>query len=103
MNTYNNNREEQKNLFVGFVGLQNFLNQKTSFMVEVQTIPQMKTDAIHGRVSPEQRIVYTAGIRFLALKWLYIDTGMRYQDNYRGLADTEVKLGLNGIWNFSGD
>jgi hypothetical protein len=38
-------------------------------------------------------------LRFIISKWLVLDSGVRYQDNYKGLADAEIKIALNGFLN----
>lgn len=92
-------KEQKKNLFTFFGGIDYTLNERTIFMLEVQSFPYMVVDHRNGYLSPKKRIVGVAGLRFFITDWLLIDSGIRYQDNYKGLADAELKIGLNGMWN----
>jgi len=75
------------------------LNERTSLMFEAQTIPYFRVDPKKGSIEPSRRIAGVGGLRFIISKWLVLDSGVRYQDNYKGLADAEIKIALNGFLN----
>jgi len=80
-------QEEQEREFIIF----EFGTEKILFNLKVNTFD--------GTLSSSRRIVSVAGLRFFISNWLLVDSGIRYQDNYSGLAEAEIRLGLNGIWN----
>lgn len=96
---YSDPTEKKKNIILAFGGIDFTLNERTNLMFEAQTIPYFKVDPKKGNIEPSRRIAGVAGIRFVIVKWLVIDSGVRYQDNYKGLADAEIKIALNGFLN----
>lgn len=96
---YENNRTERQTVVNFFGGIEYYLNNRTSFMIEAQSVSYLKVSTIDGKLSPSKRIVGVTGLRFFITKWLLLDSGVRYQDDYTGLADAEFRIGLNGIWN----
>ncbi|MBU2446777.1 MAG: hypothetical protein KJ666_14565 [Bacteroidetes bacterium] len=97
--SYSEQSEQKKNMILAFGGIDFNLNERTSLMFEAQTIPYFKVDPKKGSVEPSKRIAGVAGLRFVVSKWLILDSGVRYQDNYKGLADAEIKIALNGFIN----
>lgn len=90
---------QRENMYLVFGGFDMFLSDRTNFLFEVQTIPYFKVDPKTGKIEPAQRVVGAAGLRFIINHWLVLDSGVRYQDNYKGLADAEIKISLNGFLN----
>ncbi len=91
---------EKMNLtFYGAIGFDFQLSEITKLIFEAQTIPYFKVNPKTGLISPDLRKVFSAGLRVGINHWLLIDSGFRYQDNYRGLADTEIKLSLQAFIN----
>lgn len=82
-----------------FGGAEYQLNDRTILMLEVQSFPYLRVSAADGSLTPARRVLTVVGLRFFVSKWLLVDSGIRYQDNYSGLADAEIRIGLNGIWN----
>lgn len=91
--------QEKKMVINFFGGFEYPLNNRTILMFEVQSFPYLKVNTNDGTLNPSRRIVSVAGLRFFISKWLLLDSGIRYQDNYNGLAEAEIRLGLNGMWN----
>ncbi len=91
--------QQKENIFSGFAGIEYELNERTKFLIELQTLPYLDVKIDDGNLKAKQRVIGSAGIRFFINKWLLLDTGIRYQDNYKGIADAEMKINLNGIWN----
>lgn len=97
--TYMQNEQEREAVINFFGGFEYHLNNRTILMFELQSYPYLKVSTTDGLIKASRRIVTVAGFRFFISKWLLLDTGVRYQDNYIGLAETEIRIGLNGIWN----
>ncbi|MCR4418265.1 MAG: hypothetical protein WHV63_09620 [Ignavibacteria bacterium] len=91
--------EKMKNTFYGAIGFDFQLSEITYLIAEAQTIPYFKVDPKTGLISPDLRKVFSGGLRVGINRWLLLDSGFRYQDNYRGLADTEVKISLQAFIN----
>lgn len=96
---YENIGETKKNILLLFGGFDLIINERTLFMFEAQTIPHFNIDPKVGSINPKNFISSAAGIRFFISRWLVLDSGVRYQDNYKGLADAEIKISLNGFLN----
>ena len=96
---YVQEEQERKTVINFFGGFEYVLNDRTILMFELQSFPYLKVNAGDGSISSSRRIVAVAGLRFFVAKWLLVDSGIRYQNNYSGLAEAEIRLGLNGIWN----
>jgi len=97
--TYIQNEQEREAVINFFGGLEYHLNNRTILMFELQSYPFLKVSTTDGLIKASRRIVTVVGFRFFISKWLLLDTGVRYQDNYSGLAVTEIRIELNGIWN----
>lgn len=94
--------EKQKNTFYFATGFDFELSEMTKLIFEGQTIPYFKVNPKTGLISPDLRKVYSGGLRVFVTRWLLLDSGFRYQDNYRGLADTEIKIALQAFINVAG-
>ncbi len=91
--------EKMKNTFYGAIGFDFQLNDITYLIAEAQTIPYFKVNPKTGLISPDLRKVFSGGLRVEISRFLLLDSGFRYQDNYRGLADMEVKISLQAFIN----
>lgn len=91
--------EKQKNTFYGAFGFDYKLSEITTLIFEGQTIPYLKVDPKTGKITPALRKVFSSGLRVNATKWLLFDSGFRYQDDYKGLADIEIKISLQAFIN----
>ncbi len=91
--------EEAKSIFNLYGGLEFDLNERTKFMFEAQSFPYIKINSKNGQLETEKRILGVVGLRFFISQWLLVDSGILYQDDYKGLADAQLKLSLNGVWN----
>ena len=96
---YNHPEEEIKNIFNFFGGLEFDLNERTKLLLEVQSFPYVNVNVRNGHLETEKRVLGIVGLRFFISRWLLVDSGVLYQDNYKGLADAQLKVSLNGIWN----
>jgi hypothetical protein len=95
-------REQKENTLYLAGGLEIKLSDITKLIFEAQTIPYLKVNPKTGLLSTDLRKVYSGGLRVAVTNWLLLDSGFRYQDNYQGLADTEIKIALQGFVNVLG-
>jgi len=87
--------ERQRNLIGGFAGFEIEYNPQTKLMVEVKTDSKHEYNLEKKEIDVSRTYVAIGGVRFFFTKWLSIDTGVLYQTNYKGIADSQIKLGLN--------
>lgn len=86
------NKKQLGYVFGGFIFT---INERTQFMFEAQTMPYFNVSTKDRTIVPKQRGLMVAGIRSAVSKVLLFDTGIRYQSNYKGLADTQIRLSLS--------
>lgn len=79
-------------------GIAYTLNPRTNVIVEAQTIPFFDVNVAHRELVLKRMYVGAAGIRFALSRAFTLDSGIRYQSNFIGLADTQVRVALNGIF-----
>lgn len=96
---YTHPEEEIKNVFNLYGGLEFDLNERTKLLLEVQSFPYINVNISNGHLETEKRILGIVGLRFFVSRWLLVDSGVLYQNNFKGLADAQLKVSLNGIWN----
>jgi hypothetical protein len=87
--------EIQKNVYGGFFGISVNTNDQSRLMFEIETAPTWTFDEEIKQVRIDNVLLAIGGVRFYFTNWLSIDTGVWYQNNYDGIADTQIKLGLN--------
>jgi len=87
--------ERQENLIGGFAGFEIEYNPQTKLMVEIKTDSKHEYNMETKEIEVSHTYVAIGGVRFFFTKWLSIDTGVLYQTNYKGIADAQIKLGLN--------
>jgi hypothetical protein len=81
--TYTQEEQERETIINFFGGFEYQLNNRTILMFELQSFPYLKVSTTDGMLNASRRIVTVTGFRFFISKWLLLDTGIRYQDNYR--------------------
>lgn len=90
--------QTRKTRWQGFAGVSIRMNPRTQIMGEIQTIPLFNYDRSTGSIKLDKLYIGAAGVRFsLSTSWT-LDAGIRYQDNFIGLADTQVRVTLNGVF-----
>ncbi|MDZ7261937.1 MAG: hypothetical protein ONB05_07525 [candidate division KSB1 bacterium] len=89
--------ELQKNILAPWGGLIIVANPSTRLMAEVEAIPMFDYNVPIRTVRIRHAWLGIAGVRFFMGKWLSLDTGVKYQSDYKGIADTEINLGLNVV------
>jgi len=92
---WRNFEDKMKEIWAPFGGIALKANPKTRLMAEVQAIPLFDYKPQEGDVSIRREWLGLAGVRFFIWNWLSLDTGVRYQKSFKGIADTEINLGAN--------
>ncbi len=84
-----------------FGGVELVANDATRLIAEIQVIPAFDYDPRLEKLEVRQIWLGIAGIRFFLAQWFSLDTGVRYQDDYRGIADAEIDIGVNCVLPFN--
>ena len=87
--------EKQVNLIGGFAGFDIESNPQTKIMFEAKSVANYMYNMDTKEIEVTHTYTAIGGVRFFFTQWLSIDTGVLYQTNYSGLADSQIKLGLN--------
>ncbi len=87
--------EMQKNLIAPFGNLSIAANDDTQLMGEVQAIPLIDYNIVNKQVEIKRTWRAIVGVRFFIARWLSLDTGVKYLSSAKGIADSEVNVGLN--------
>ena len=74
------------------------MNPRTSILAEAQTIPFFNYHVGNGNLKLEHMYVGAAGIRFALGRAITLDSGIRYQSDFIGLADVQIRVALNGVF-----
>ena len=112
-NGWSEAEEQQKNLVGGFVGVDHWANPKTKIMVEAETFinyehkivriedPNGNGPQFKQWLEVSQIYMAISGVRFFFVDWIAVDTGVRYLSNFKGIADAQIRLGINVLLPFS--
>ena len=87
--------EMQKNLIAPFGNISIAANDDTQLMGEVQAIPLIDYNIVSKQVQIKRTWRAIVGVRFFIARWLSLDTGVKYLSSAKGIADSEVNVGLN--------
>jgi len=87
--------ETQKNLIAPFGNLSITANDDTQLMGEVQAIPLIDYNIVSKQVQIKRTWRAIVGVRFFIARWLSLDTGVKYLSSAKGIADSEVNVGVN--------
>lgn len=94
---------EKKNMVNFFFGLDRRLNERTTMIAEVLSTPVIAVDITNKKLVVERRYSGSVGLRLFVNRFLVLDTALRYQDDFTGIADTQVRVGLMAVWNAAGN
>ena len=92
---YADPQEKQKNLIGGFFGFDIESNPQTKLMFEIKTISNYQYNVETQKIDVSEAYLAIGGVRFFFNRWLSTDVGVWYQSTFRGIADLQIKLGLN--------
>lgn len=93
----------KQNMVNFFLGLDRRLNERTTMIAEVLSTPVIAVDAKNSKFMVERRYSGSVGLRLFVNRFLVLDTALRYQDDFSGIADTQVRVGIMAIWNAAGN
>ncbi len=79
-------------------GFATIVKSRTCILVEAQTIPFFNYNVTSGSLKLEHMYVGAVGIRFALGKAITLDSGVRYQSDFIGLADVQIRVALNGVF-----
>ncbi len=88
-------QEKQKNLVGGFFGFDIESNPQTKLMLELRTISNYQYNVETREIDVSEAYLAIGGVRFFFNRWVSTDVGVWYQSTFRGIADLQIKLGLN--------
>jgi hypothetical protein len=87
--------EKQKNLVGGFFGFDIEQNPQTKLMFEIKTVSNFQYNVETKEIDVSEAYLAIGGVRFFFNRWLSTDVGVWYQSTFKGIADLQIKLGLN--------
>ncbi len=90
--------EERRGQWQAFGGAVIVMGERTKIMGEVQSFPFFKYSVNRGEIRLSHMYVAAAGVRFSISQSWSLDSGVRYQSNFIGLADTQIRITLNGVF-----
>ena len=93
--THADSLEKQKNLFGGFLGFDIEANPETKLMFEIKTVSNYQYNVETKEIDVSEALLAIGGVRFFFTPWLSTDVGVWYQSTFKGLADMQIKMGLN--------
>jgi len=76
-------------------GIEHVVNENTFSMFEFGSKPKITFNSDMRKMQVEQLWYGMAGVRFFFTKWTALDAGIKYRSDYSGLADAEIRIGLN--------
>lgn len=87
----------QKNIFAPFGNLSILANKDTRLMAEIQAIPLMDYNIRSQKLEIKKTWLAIVGVRFFITPWMSLDTGVKYLSSAKGIADSEVNVGMNFV------
>ena len=90
--------EERRGQWQAFGGAVIVMSERTKIMGEVQSLPFFKYSVNRGEIRLSHMYVAAAGLRFSISQSWSLDSGVRYQSNFIGLADTQIRITINGVF-----
>lgn len=83
--------------YSGMLGLKRKVNPKTFLMLEIGGVPCYEYNEAKKDIDIRNEYASIGGVRFYFTDWLSIDAGIKYQTDYKGLADANVHANLNVV------
>lgn len=90
-------QELQESFISPFGGLEILANNTTRLMAELHSVPLFDYDFKNKEIEITQTWLGVAGIRFFLAPWISLDTGVKYQSDFDGIADAEIDIGVNFV------
>lgn len=90
-------QELQESFISPFGGIEIIANKSTRLMAEIQSVPLFDYNFKKKDIEITQTWLGVAGVRFFIMEWLSLDTGVKYQSDFDGIADAEIDIGINFV------
>ncbi len=88
--------DDVKETVIGVLGgVEHRMNKTTRSVFEFGSKPKIRFSEDMSTLSVQRVWQAMAGMRFFFTKYAALDVGVRYRDDYSGLADAEILLGIN--------
>lgn len=81
----------------GMIGFKFEKNPNTFIMGEIVQLPHFKYDENQNKVKIASEYAFLGGVRFFFCNSLSLDVGVKYQTNYTGLVDTNIRSTINWV------
>ncbi|MDP8237667.1 MAG: hypothetical protein P9X24_01130 [Candidatus Hatepunaea meridiana] len=85
----------KKGIVSFFGGVEHLMNKNTFSLIEFGARPQIKFNEDMKKITLSQLWHVMAGVRFYFSRLTALDAGVMYRSDYSGLADAEIRAGLN--------
>ena len=85
----------KENVVTAFIGLEHKVNNNTCSIIEIGAKPKIKFEDELKEITLTELWYVMAGVRFFFNDYSNLDAGIRYRTDYSGLADAEIRAGLN--------
>ncbi|MFH1852709.1 MAG: hypothetical protein ABIA75_10220 [Candidatus Neomarinimicrobiota bacterium] len=87
--------EKQVNLPGLFFGFDIESNPQTTLMFEAKTVSSYQYNVDTQIIDVINAYMAVGGVRFFFTPWFSTDTGVWYHSSFRGIADLQIKIGVN--------
>ncbi|MFC1619716.1 hypothetical protein ACFL45_07200 [Candidatus Neomarinimicrobiota bacterium] len=92
---YTDAEEKQKNVIGAFIGFDVESNPQTKLLFEARTVSSYHYNPETSEIEIREAYLAIGGVRFFFNSWLSTDVGIWYQSTFKGIADMQIKIGLN--------
>ncbi len=82
-------------LALAMAGMKYWRNERTLVMLEALGVPDYDYNPTINSLGVKSAYAFAAGVRYFFTDWLAFDSGVKYQTNYRGLADAAIRASFN--------
>ena len=89
--------EMKKSYYAPFGGIIITANKSTMIMAEIQSIHLFDYNPKMKKMEISKAWLGIGGVRFFITQWLSMDTGVRYQSDFEGIADAKINIGANFV------
>jgi len=91
--------EVRKTQWHGYGGFEYTVNKRTLVLAEIQSLPFFDFNVTRNQIVLRHMYAGAVGLRYAASITWSVDVALRYQSNFVGLADTQYRVALNGVFN----
>ena len=70
-------------------------NLQTKLMFDVKAVSNYRYNVESKEIDVSDAYLAIGGVRFFISRWLSTDVGVWYHSTFKGIADMQIKMGLN--------